>query len=166
MLSYYRILLTLLLTSFSRITRSHLKWTREATFICNRKMRSPHCRNKTIETAPNVETNCLKICNPGTTFCMDYKSFDIFVEVIQVKKITFIEHSARFFKTYIFTALRTSTNILINFSITIYIKGMKYYACNTPPPNHYFLACISTDMGGGGNIVGRNTFASHVYTHT
>ena len=119
MLSYYRILLTLLLTSFSRITRSHLKWTREATFICNQKMRSPHCRSKTIETAPNVETNCLKICNPGTTLCMDYKSFDIFVEVIQVKKITFIEHSARFFKTYIFTALRTSTNILINFSITI-----------------------------------------------
>jgi hypothetical protein len=36
---------------------------------------------------------------------------------------------------------------------------------NTPPPNHYFLACISTDMGGDGNIVGRNTFASHVYTH-
>ena len=31
-LSYYRILLILVLTSFSRITRSHLKWTREATF--------------------------------------------------------------------------------------------------------------------------------------
>ena len=47
MLSYYRILLKLVHTSFCRITRSQLKWTREVTYICNRKVRSPHCRSKT-----------------------------------------------------------------------------------------------------------------------
>ena len=69
MLYYYRILLILILTSFSRITRNHLKWTREATLICNEKVRSLHCRTKTRSCTKYIETNmsedlaqiCLKI---------------------------------------------------------------------------------------------------------
>ena len=56
-LFYYRILLILILTSFSRITLNHLKWTREATLICNRKERCPHCRSKTRSCTKYIETN-------------------------------------------------------------------------------------------------------------
>jgi hypothetical protein len=57
----------------------------------------------------------------------------------------------------------SQARVLIKFSLTI--RGIKHYAYIITPPNYYCLAYISTDMGCGGCMIGRNTFAWHMHTH-